>query len=322
MSIEHIKDRLRNDVNNADTRQHWWIHSKLLTGIVAISFSPLAVKLVIFTTSVSAFYRSFYAALFFLLLSLWYHKGQFGAGHTRWLLPSIIGGIFLGVDLIVWHKTIVFLGAGPATFLGNSQIIFVTIFAAVIFREKIPVMYYVTVAVVMSGLYLLTPTVTAGVSRPYGYFLGLVVGFTYAGMLIGLRYAKTLSENAYPELLSLSIVFGASAIAIALYILCLEHGSLLVWNTSSHVVMALTAFICQTFGWYLINNNITKIHAHEGSLMLMLQPLLATVWGTLFFGEHISLVQAGGVILTLAGIVIYQSKYIADPSKGPVAFEE
>ena len=174
-------------MRTTETRLHRWNQCKLLVGVIAISFSPLAVKLVIFSTSVSAFYRSLYAAIFFLLLSLWYHKSQFGVTHARWLLPSLIAGIFLGIDLIVWHKTIVYLGAGPATFLGNSQIIFVTIFAACIFREKIPGMYYVTVAVVMSGLYLLTPAAAGGVSRPYGYLLGLIVGFTYAGMLIGLR---------------------------------------------------------------------------------------------------------------------------------------
>ena len=58
--------------------------------------------------------------------------------------------------------------------------------------------------------------------------------------------------------------------------------------------MMVTAFMCQTLGWYLINNSITEIPAHEGSLLLMLQPLLATVWGSIFFSEQLGAPAAPG----------------------------
>ncbi len=66
-----------------------WNYGKLLFGVAAISFSPLAVKLVSFSTTVSAFYRSFYAAVFFLIISLIQYKQEYGVKHFRWLLPSI-----------------------------------------------------------------------------------------------------------------------------------------------------------------------------------------------------------------------------------------
>lgn len=301
---------------------HKWYYTKLVVGVTAISFSPLSVKLVSFSPSVSAFYRSFYAAIFFLLMSLFQYRKEYGVKHFRWLLPSVIAGIFLGIDLEVWHKTILFLGAGPATFLGNSQIIFITLFAAFIFREKIPAMYYITVALVMAGLYLLTPSASATVSRTTGYILGLIVGFTYAGMLIGLRYAKSLSAGKYPELLSLSTVFSAAAFVIALYAITVEHDTLVVWDGRSHAIMMVTALMCQTLGWYLINNSITEVPAHEGSLLLMLQPLLATVWGCIFFLEPLGVVQVFGIILTLAGIIIYQLKYASKTSGVGLGFEE
>lgn len=299
-----------------------WHYVKLLAGVTAISFSPLAVKVVSFSASVSAFYRSFYAALFFLVFSLLRYRQEYGVGHVRWLIPSVIAGVFLGVDLAVWHKTIIFLGAGPATFLGNSQIIFITLFAAFIFREKIPVMYYITVGLVMAGLYLLTPAASATVGRPIGYILGLVVGFTYAGMLIGLRYAKSRSAGVYPELLSLSTVFATSALVIALYAVTVEHAAIFVSDARSHALMMVTAFMCQTLGWYLINNSITEIPAHEGSLLLMLQPLLATVWGRIFFLEPLGGVQVFGVVLTLAGIIAYQWRYAAKTADARLGFEE
>jgi drug/metabolite transporter (DMT)-like permease len=294
----------------------------LITGVAAISFSPLAVKMVSFTPSVSAFYRSAYAALFFLMFSLARFKSQFGVKHTKWLWPSIIAGVFLGIDLVFWHKTIIYLGAGPATFLGNSQIIFVTLFAAVVFRECIPKAFYFIVAIVLSGLYMLMPPAIVSVTRNMGYLLGIVVGITYAGLLIGLRYAKMLSRDDYPELLSLTVVFLASSIYIALYCIGIDHDALFVGGVKSHVIMAITALMCQTIGWYMINTNITSIPAHEGSLILVLQPVLATVWGIIFFREPCGLVQTAGIVLTIAGIVIYQTRYAQDETCKHVVFEE
>lgn len=299
-----------------------WRYLRLIAGVVALSFSPLAVKLVSFSPSVSAFYRSFYAGLFFLIASFFEQKGGQGAARFGWLMPSVIAGIFLGIDLVVWHKTIIFLGAGPATFLGNSQIIFVTLFAAFVFREKIPLLYYITVALVMGGLYLLTPSATATVGRTTGYLLGLIVGFTYAGMLISLRYAKSRSIGEYPELLSLCTVFSASALVIALYALIVEHSALLVYDSRSHGIMMLTALMCQTLGWYLVNNSIMQIPAHEGSLLLMLQPLLATVWGCVFFLEPLGAIQVLGIVLTLAGIIAYQYRYASKSPDTRAVFEE
>jgi drug/metabolite transporter (DMT)-like permease len=195
---------------------------------------------------------------------------------------------------------------GPATFLGNSQILFVTIFAIVVLKEHVPKVFFLILIMVIVGLYLLTPLNTTGVSRPAGYGLGLIVGVTYAGMLICLRYAKKLAGGSYPELLSLAVMFLSSSAVILFSVYIIEGLTIAVWNFKSHVIMALTALLCQTIGWYLINSSILELPAHEGSLILMLQPLLATVWGCLLFLEPLSAVQIIGIVLSLTGIVWYQ----------------
>ena len=301
---------------------------KLVAGVVAISFSPLAVKLVVFASSVSAFYRSFYGACFFLLFALARHLfrreknengGQAGYG---WVAPSMLAGVFLGLDLIFWHRTILYLGAGPATFLGNSQILFVTIFAALVLKEEIPKIFYLILAMVVTGLYILIPLTTSAVSRPAGYALGLVVGATYAGMLICLRYAKRLAGKSYPELLSLGVMFLVSSAVILFSAKVVEGAPVAIWDLRSHIIMALTALFCQTLGWYMINSSILELPAHEGSLILMLQPLLATVWGCMLFLEPLSAVQVMGIVLTLAGIVWYQTIKKEDCVQKEVEAEE
>ena len=278
---------------------------KLIIGVMAISFSPLAVKQVVFTPTVSAFYRCFYAGLFLLIWSGINYKTELKSTNYKWFLPVAIGSIAFAIDLIFWHKSIVYIGAGPATFLGNSQFVFVAIFAFFVFKEKISGAFVALASVIMAGLYLLMPHFTSVVSRPTGYLYGMIVGITYAVFLICLRYAKKLSDHTYPEIFSLSFTFTISAVLIGLYAVFVEGSRLLVFDIHSHVLMALTSFFAQTLGWYLIKTNMTKIDAHKGSLLLIGQPILATVWGIILFWEPMSALQVVGVVMASGGIAAY-----------------
>lgn len=281
--------------------------AELILGVVALSISPLAVKMVIFSPTASAFYRSFYATIFLLIWSGFRFKTEPGRGNPRWRLPILVAGVSLGVDFILWHRTIFYLGAGPATFLGNSQVVFVTIFAALVFKERIPRSFIIYLSVIMAGLYLLMPASVNTVTRPVGYFYGLVVGVTYSIMLIGMRYAKSMAGESYPELFSLAVLFLASAVVIGLYALIVGE-PLFVPDARSHLLMGATSLFAQTIGWYLVKANITKIPAHEGSLLLILQPLLAMVWGHALFGEPVAAVQLAGIMLASGGIAHFLRK--------------
>jgi drug/metabolite transporter (DMT)-like permease len=164
-------------------------------------------------------------------------------------------------------------------------------------------------------MYLLLPAAPHTVTKPIGYLYGSIVGATYAVMLIAMRYAKDNAGKSYPEILSLALIFIVSTLTIAIDSVFIEHASLLVPSMSSHLLMAATALVCQTIGWYLIKITITRIPAYEGSLLLILQPILATIWGIMFFGEPLSLVQLSGVIMASAGIIVYQLSF-ASKSRG------
>lgn len=274
--------------------------------------------MVAMTPTVSAFYRNLYSALFVLVWAVLAGE-RIGRGHNfSWVKPIAIGGIFLGVDFVFWHKTIIYLGVGPACFLGNSQILFVTLFAAFVFRERIPRAYYFFLVVVMLGMYLLMPAAPVSVSRPLGYFLGLLVGAAYSVMLISFRYAKEGAGAQYPEMISLGVVFVFSTLFILAYGLAFEPHGFFIADVHGHIVLLVTSFVCQTLGWYLIKTSITNIPSHEGSLMLILQPILATVWGVLFFGEGVRGIQLVGILMASAGIVIYQMKFAASSRTGEV----
>ena len=50
---------------------------------------------------------------------------------------AIIAGLFFAADLVAWHYAIQMVGAGLATVLGNTQVVFVAIAAWLFFGERL-----------------------------------------------------------------------------------------------------------------------------------------------------------------------------------------
>jgi drug/metabolite transporter (DMT)-like permease len=258
--------------------------------------------------TVSAFWRMFYAALLIYLVYALESKGKLSNGwkNSAWVGPAFAAGVFLAIDMVIWHKTIIYIGAGPATFLGNSQILFVTLFGAFVFKEKIGWLFPIIMPIVLYGLYLLIPSFNINVVRSSAYVMGLAVGATYGGYLICLRYAKGACKENYPEVLSLSFIMMVTSLGIAVWGVGVERVDLFCGNIYDHITMLIIALISNTLGWILIKANITKIPAHQGSLLLLMQPVLTTTWAGLFFAEAITLVQLIGGVLVIGGIALYQ----------------
>lgn len=288
------------------------IYIKLILGIAGISFSAILVKWAAVDPTVAAFYRLLYAGILLFLIAGINWKSQFRRTNGKWLLPSILAGAFLAIDLVLWHKTIYCLGAGPATFLGNSQIIFVTGYAILLFHEKISSAFIFSTLVIVCGLFLLVPRSTTGVNPNIGFLLGLGVGVTYAGFLICMRYAKEVSPAAYPEILSLAVTMLFGALIIAPYGVWIEKVNFAVWDWKPQYYLLLMGIATQSWIW--IKDGLARIPTHQGSLLLLIQPILTTWWGMLFFQEQITIYQIIGITFAIGGMVFYQFKLAFLPS--------
>lgn len=282
---------------------------KLLVGVIAISFSAIFVKWADVNPTISAFFRTFYATLLLSALAFSKPSVNFKNPSRLWISLSILAGIFLGIDLIVWHKAILYIGAGPSTLLGNSQIIFVTIMVYFFFKEKIHPMFWIMLPLIFAGLFLAIPKTNILVEPGKGFFMGMIVGLTYAGFLMGMRYAHRLTPKPFPEFASLGLIMLTSALIIGPYALFVEKLDLLHISFHSHVMMFLMALVAQCFGWIFIQGSITKLPGHQGSLLLLLQPILTTLWGVLFFTEPFSKTQFFGIVLAIGCIALYQIRF-------------
>lgn len=269
-----------------------------IAGVLIISFSAILVRQAGVSPDTSAFFRGFYALP--VLLLVWLRFGE-----RRWPARqqglALLAGLFLGVDLIVWHRAIQWIGAGLATVLGNTQVLFVGLAAWALYGERPRRAVFLGLPLAFVGM-----TLVSGLGRPDAYgedpalgtLLGLVTGICYSIFLLLFRRATHAGETPFGPFflstLALTAVTGAYGAA--------GGGLDPSWSWPAHGWLALLALGSQVAGWLLIAYALPRLPAVETSVLLLLQPMATVLWGFLIFDERLSALQWLGVALVLFGV--------------------
>jgi drug/metabolite transporter (DMT)-like permease len=226
---------------------------------------------------------------------------------------AVIAGFFFAIDLFLWHRSIVMVGAGVATILANTQIFWTTFLTRVLYGEQITARFAASAVAAFGGVVLLigvgsdvsfTPEYTIGIA------FGVVTGVAYAGYVLSMQRAALLQgRDARTEPLGalsramVTLCWASIACGLFLFITALvEGGSLMPPSTHAWLLLAGLALVPQVLGWLSITSGLLHLPAARGGLVLLVQPTLATLWGVMLFGERLGPLQIGGAVVTLAAI--------------------
>ncbi len=283
--------------------------AKVFLGATCIGFAAIFVKLVALGPTPIGFYRCGLAAFFlFVYSAVKTPKAWLAIGHwplTLWV--RLFGaGFFFALDLFVWHRSVLFAGAGVGTILASTQVFYVALAGVFFLGEKPTLRLGLAVGLAFLGVLLLVGHRLGGPASgsslyALGVAFGVFTGLVYAIYLLTLRSADRLAAKIPPELF-LGVV---SAITAAfLFIASLIEGSLRLPNLDEWVTMVALALVAQVTGWMLITQNLKKVDISLAGILLMAQPLVSTFLGAILFGERMGATQAFGAGLTLAGIYL------------------
>lgn len=271
-----------------------------LSGAVAISFSAIYFALSDVDPITGAIFRTVYALP--VLLAIWWigRDRDRRPARRRWLAGA--AGLMLGVDIILWHQAIDFIGTGLATLIANSQVVWVGIGAWVVHREKPSRRTLATVPVILFGVALVSGLGQDGAygSNPVlGAALALIAALFYSSFILGFRASN--QDHAPPAGPLLEATSGALVSALVLA-LVFGRGVDFVPTFPAHGWLIALALTAQVFGWLLIGYALPRLPAVETATIILLQPVLTMVWGALIFGERPSLLQMTGAALVLGGV--------------------
>lgn len=293
----------------------WYV--LLVVGICCISTSAILVTLAGVHPTVSAFYRNFFAALIWLLLYpftrpfraaslktdsvtvLEAANPRFGflvcARRATFLL--ILLGLFFAIDLWSWHRCIIFLGAGPATLMGNLQVLVVSWLAVFFFRESLQKWFWPGCLLALLGISLLTLTRGIGHGVLPGVMYGLVTALTYSFFLIILRLLRNYQTTPQQVLFWVAVIS-----SFFLFLPMVGEGNELIPGREALGWLALHAFFSSVVGWWLIIAALPHVPVAVASTLLLLQPVLTSIWGHIFLQQTLSSLQTVGIFLALCGI--------------------
>jgi drug/metabolite transporter (DMT)-like permease len=277
----------------------------LLTGAGAlcIAFAPILFALSGATPSAAALLRFGYALPLVALLCALRPEARAAFRVRGWLRFALLGGVFFASDILLWHRSIALVGAGPATLLANTQVIWMTLFGVAFLGERPAAGFWLALALMLVGMALLSGATPAGFAvegGARGLALGAGSGAMYGAALLALRAASRRAPVPSEAVLLAQLT---AAFAVAAVVLGFE-GTGLALGARQHAWLIALAAGPQVLGWVLINSGIGRIPAYEGALMLVLQPVASLGLGWWILHQPLSASRLAGVPVLLGAVLL------------------
>ena len=272
----------------------------LFAGATCIALSPIWVRVSEVGPTASAFWRVFLAIP--LLWILFFSSG----GTEKKIIPPqwgtmLAAGVAFAGDLAFWHWSIQFTSVANSTLLANLASIFVTLAAWVLWQQRPSAMFVAGLAAALAGVGLLVRA-SLGFSPTalLGDGLGVVTAMFYAWYLLSV---KGLRDRGAATLQLMAVT--TTLTAMILLPVALASGEALLPATATGWLKLLgLAWISHAAGQGLIAYALAHLPAGVSSVGLLFQPLMAALFAWVLLGESLSVLQAVGGLVVLAGIAL------------------
>jgi drug/metabolite transporter (DMT)-like permease len=289
-------------------------------GAMSIAFSGVLVRLANVEPATAAIFRTAYALPALGVIAL-LERRAYGPRPAAQVRLAMLAGIFLALDLVIWHHTIGLVGAGLATVLGNTQVVIVAFLAWLVLGERPPRRTLLALPVVLGGVVLISGAVGTGAygTNPgLGVILGLVVGLVYAAFLLVLRHGNADLRRPAGPLFDATLIAALASLAIGLPL-----GEVnLTPSWPAHGWLLTLALTSQVVGWLIISVSLPRLPAALTSVILTLQPVASVMLAMLLLGEAPSGIQLLGAGTILIGLLLATLRFRGEPRRMAVAEPE
>lgn len=225
-----------------------------------------------------------------LVVSLYPRELEMGHLFRRGKLAS--RGLVGGLGVFVFYLTVVHLGAGRATFINNTYVIFGALMAVWILGERFRPALAVGSVAALTGLMLLTNAFATGSATTFYDFIAVLGALGSAYVVVTIRQLHATEHTS--TIFAAQCVYGL-LICAGPAVLHPEPIPPLAW------AVMIAAGVFATVGQIAMTRAYRDLPVAEGSLLQMLVPLGIAAGGVAFFGERFAPHEIIGAALILAG---------------------
>lgn len=267
-----------------------------------LSLSALVVAFANIGPGAAGFYRMLFAALLCYLTLKWRKiPTRLSSGGAT--LRTALAGVFLAIDLILWHQSIYIVGPGIGSILTNCQVFFMALLGLLLLKERPSRHFVMAIILAFSGLYLLLlPELTTSLGIQ-GVVFGIASGLAYALCLYCLKANTELAGHGGEQIAQLLNLSGWAALVLLGYAL-LTGENLAIRDGQTLLMLIIYGVMVQFIGWLLVNRSIGAISLGLAGLILLLEPVLTYFVDVMFLHKASSAVQLGGALLTVVAVYL------------------
>ncbi|WP_201526094.1 MULTISPECIES: DMT family transporter [Psychrobacter] len=273
----------------------------LIIGCIIFGLGSLIVAHVDIGGWAMSFWRLAISGVVFTLLAKF--MGQRLPRSRRAIVFGLLSGVFLGLDLALWHESIYAVGPGISTLLNSLQIFFLAAIGFLYFSERQSILQLGSLFLAMLGVAMIgSPEFAQNTNATWGFITGIVSGAMLAASMTFIR--KTHDTEPTPIFVLMQLISIGGVLAMIVPMLVFDMGHILP-NTWSEVGWILVyGAVMQCIAWGLIAYSIPKLSLALTGLLLLTEPIAALVIDYSWLDKPINTLQWSGALLTLFAIYL------------------
>jgi drug/metabolite transporter (DMT)-like permease len=272
----------------------------LAGGILALSLSPLYIRWAQAPGIVTSLFRMTTAGVVLAPLALRQlaRDGRFPGWKP--ILVGLLGGVMTSGDHAFWSTALAFTSVANATLFNYIAPLWVALFAALVWREKLSLPFWGGLVLVLGGMTAVTgANLENGFSLKLGDLLGVCSRLFYAGYFLVSQRGRGLMPTL-PYIWLVAVGAAGSLLAI-----CLASGQPLSgFSPQTYLVFLLAGLFSQVGGYFLVAYALGHLPAVVVAPSMIAQPVISALLAIPVAGEMLSPGQVVGGIAILAGIAV------------------
>ncbi len=245
--------------------------------------------------------------LVFVTIWLFFRRKKHGFERREMWLWSFVAGVGISGNFIFYFMSIAEGSIAVAATLMYCAPVFVYAASFALGLEKVTVLKSLAIVVVMIGIVLLTQvySVEGSSVTPFAIIAGIVSALFYALFIFGFKYA-----SPYGSTQGILVIAFSTLVVILLSLVQMDEVSRVFVSQSLPIFVALGVF-GGGLSFIMYVNGINYTLPAIASIVAMIEPVTASLFGVLFLNEALDVVQVLGMVLILFAVtmlVVYPCK--------------
>jgi drug/metabolite transporter (DMT)-like permease len=269
-------------------------------GITAISFASILIRLADAPFLAIAAYRVALASLILTPYYLLKPPATRRRRSRRLIGATCLSGCFLALHFTFWIGSLQMTSVASSTTLVSTTPFFVALFAYFYHGERLSRIGWIGILLVLAGSGFLAGT-DYHLSREAlaGDLLALAGALAASGYLLAGRFVRR-----HLDLTTYTLGSYGSAALILLALSSLSGTPLTGYSTQTYLVFVLLAIIPQLIGHTTFNWTLKFLSPTTVAVLILGEPIGATLLAYFFFKEGLSLTKALGLFVLGSGMVL------------------